>query len=376
MFLADRVTEELCIHSAYGESAPRLHELRIPAGVGIVGQAMQTRQVICVDDAQKDPRFYPLVDKQTGWITRALIAAPLLDGEDCLGVIEFLNPLEKDCFSEQDERMVEYFASLVSASLVRIRSHEAAIERAHVQRDLDLAREIQAGLLPTTFPSQQDFPGLDLFATLEPATEVSGDLYDFFPAGDGRIFFLIGDVAGKGVAAGLFMAVTRTLIRSTARHCTDPAEILRQVNAQIEPENQALLFVTIILGLYDPGTGRIEYAQGGHVPALVLEASGRSSFEPPSGQLLGVFSEPEFVSSSRTLQPGDTFLIYTDGVTEAMDASCQLYGDQRLQDSMQTRHFSSARQVVQQVLQGVRSFVGNASQSDDIAILALRRCAA
>lgn len=179
IFLPDPATGDLVIHSAHGDSQPQLGELRVPAGQGIVGAAMKEKRMIRVDDVSRDPRFFAQADAQTGWKTKALLAAPLLDGEECLGVIEFLNPQGRPAFSRADEEMMEYFAGLVSGALVRIRAHEATLERAQVQRDLELAREMQQGLLPKQFPTREQAPQLEIFARLDPAKEVSGDLYDF-----------------------------------------------------------------------------------------------------------------------------------------------------------------------------------------------------
>ena len=143
IFLPDKESGELVIHSARGDSAPELGALRVPKGQGIVGTAMAEKKTIRVDEVEKDARFYSKADEKTGWKTKALLAAPLVDGEECVGVIEFLNPIGRPTFTHQDEQMVEYFAGLVAAALVRIRANEAALERAAVQRDLDLARELQ-----------------------------------------------------------------------------------------------------------------------------------------------------------------------------------------------------------------------------------------
>jgi len=164
IFLPEEGTGELVIHSAQGDSVPQLGTLRVPKGKGIVGSAMEERKVIRVDDVSKDTRFYGKADEKTGWKTKALLAAPLLEGGNCVGVIEFLNPIGRAAFTSRDETMVEYFAGLVASALVRIRAHDAALERAAVQRDLDLARELQGGLLPKVFPTQAEAPGIELFA--------------------------------------------------------------------------------------------------------------------------------------------------------------------------------------------------------------------
>ncbi|NDH86171.1 GAF domain-containing protein [bacterium] len=189
IFLPDKESGELVIHSARGDSTPELGALRVPKGQGIVGTAMAEKKTIRVDEVEKDARFYSKADEKTGWKTKALLAAPLVDGEECVGVIEFLNPIGRPTFTDQDEQMVEYFAGLVAAALVRIRASEAALERAAVQRDLDLARELQGGLLPKIFPTKEEAPGIELFARLDPAKEVSGDLYDFFPIENGKMCF-------------------------------------------------------------------------------------------------------------------------------------------------------------------------------------------
>lgn len=373
IFLVDPCSGELVIHSAHGDCAPFLSKLRIPAGTGIVGIAMLEKKIIRVDDVSKDPRFYGIVDKQYGFKTRCLIAAPLMDGECCIGVIEYLNTVGRPYFTNHDQQLVEYFSCLVSASLVRIRSHQSSIERAFVQRDLDLARDMQNGLLPTSFPLPTPESRLDLHAMLDPASEVSGDLYDFFPGPDGKLFFLVGDVSGKGVAAGLFMAVTRTLIRAEARQHSSPVQILHEVNNQLVLENSALLFVTIILGLYDPSTGLIRYAQGGHNPAVLLRADGSATYQPPGGQPLGVFQDASYGDFNVQLQAGDHFVIYTDGITEAMNDQAEPYGDDRLLELLVGRQEMSAMLLNQYIVGDVEQFVSGAEQSDDITLMTLKR---
>ena len=373
IFLPDAETGELVIHSARGDRAPELGTLRVPKGQGIVGTAMAEKKTIRVDEVAKDARFYAKADEKTGWKTKALLAAPLVDGEECVGVIEFLNPIGRAAFTEQDEQMVEYFAGLVAAALVRIRANEAALERAAVQRDLDLARELQGGLLPKIFPTREEAPGIELFARLDPAKEVSGDLYDFFPMENGKMCFVVGDVSGKGIAAGIFMAVTRTLIRATAVAGRSPLEILTKVNAQLAKENQASLFVTMILGIVDTQTGRMVYGQGGHNPPIRVPLKGKPTYEPPGGMPLGVFDDAKFGERELVLEKGETLLVYTDGVTEAMNLAKDLFGEDRLERAVEGGAVLSAEKLTERVVEKVEEFVGEAERSDDITLLAIQR---
>lgn len=373
IFLPDPETGDLVIHSAQGGAAQSLSSCRIPAGQGIVGTAMTEKRTVRVDDVRTDPRFFEAADKTSGWSTRALLAAPLIDGDNCIGAIEFLNPINRQSFTDYDEVLVEYFSNLVSASLVRIKSHQVALEKAQIKRDLDLAREMQSGLLPKNYPSCSEVGDLNLFAALRPAYEVSGDLYDFFKMADGRQYFLLGDVSGKGVAAGLFMAVTRTLIRATVRQLVDPVEILKQVNEQLAAENQAFLFVTIILGMYDAATGTVSYAQGGHNQAIFINSSGVAQYQSSGGQPLGVFEDATFQPLTCRLEPGESFVIYSDGVTEAMNNSKQLYSDERLEELLHGQHCKSAEEITERILADVDEFVAGAEQSDDITVLVLHR---
>ncbi|MDO8836257.1 MAG: SpoIIE family protein phosphatase [Vicinamibacterales bacterium] len=376
IFLPDAATGDLVIHSAHGDSTPQMGALRVPSGKGVVGAALAERRTIRVDDVSTDARFFSQADKQTGWTTRALLAAPLIDGDRCLGVIEFLNPVGRASFTARDEQLVDYFAGLVAAALVRVRAHEAALERAQVQRDLELARALQSGLLPRAFPTPDAAPGVELFARLEPAREVSGDFYDFFWVQPGELCFVVADVSGKGIAAGLFMAVTRTLVRAIARPGRSPREIMERVNRQLCDENDAQLFVTMMLGLLDTRTGLVRCGLGGHNPPVRVPRAGAPAFEPPGGMPLGLFDTAQFGEHEFVLDPQDSFVVYTDGVTEARNAADEFFEEDRLIATISAAHGLAPEALTQRIIAAVESFVGAAPRSDDITVLTLRRPAA
>lgn len=372
IFLVDEATGDLVMHSGHGAGAPKLAAFRVPSGQGVAGTAMAERRIVRVDDATADARVYKEADRASGWTTRALLAAPLLDGEECLGVVEFLNPVGRPAFTVSDEQLVDYFAGLVAAALVRVRAQAAAVERAALQRDLELARELQSGLLPRTFPSADKPPGLEMFARLDAAREVSGDFYDFFFIEPGRLCFLVADVSGKGVAAGLFMAMTRTLVRALARPGMTPVEILSAVNAELCRNNEACLFVTMLLGMAGDA-GEISCALGGHNPPVRLTAGRDPVFGPLGGAPLGLMEDAVFAPWSLTLESGDALVVYTDGVTEALDEAGELFSNERLLRELSGPGMDSAEAIARRVASAVERHAAAAERSDDTTILVLRR---
>lgn len=372
IFLHDASSGDMVIHSAHGESAPKLAAFRVPAGKGIVSVAMQEKVLVRVDDAVRDDRVYKEADKKTGWVTRALLAAPLLDGGECLGVIEFLNPVGRREFTMNDERLVQYFAGLVAAALGRIQAHAVALERAVLQRDLELAREMQKGLLPGEFPTNVVAPALEIFATLEPAQHVSGDFYDFFFIEPEKLCFVVGDVTGKGVAAGLFMAVARTLVRAIARPGVTPAQILSGVNTELFRANDVCLFVTMILGIADTATGEITCGLGAHNPPVFLPKDGNAKFGPVGGLPLGLREDAVFPEWALQIHKGDTLVVYTDGVTEALNQEKALFTDARLLETLDKKPQHSAGETVRVISEAISQHVGNAERSDDITLFVLR----
>jgi sigma-B regulation protein RsbU (phosphoserine phosphatase) len=227
-------------------------------------------------------------------------------------------------------------------------------------------------MVPKTFPAFPERSEFDIFATLVPAKEVGGDLYDFFFLDDDRLCFAVGDVSGKGVPAALFMAVTKTLFRATAANGGTPGEILTRLNAEISRDNESCMFVTLFCGILNIRTGQVDYGNGGHNLPYYLHQNGVSPLEKLGGRVLGLVEQTLYASARMVLRPGEALLLYTDGVTEAMDSTERLYSDQRLAEFLASNRGSSPRQIVGDLVSNVRSFAGAAPQSDDITALALR----
>ena len=212
-----------------------------------------------------------------------------------------------------------------------------------------------------------------MHAALEPARDVGGDFYDLLEQ-DGRVWFTVGDVSGKGMGAALFMAITLTLFRSSAEFAENPAEVLARMNRALSRDNERAMFVTVFIALLDLDTGRVTYGNGGHNPPYVLRAEGGlECLENAASPALGVLEEAKYANSELTLRPGDGMFLYTDGVTEAQAPDESFYGIEQLEALLRGLALASPKECVDGVVGAVNGFASGAPPADDLAVLALRR---
>ncbi len=243
-----------------------------------------------------------------------------------------------------------------------------------LQHELDVARAIQTSLLPKKFPAFPDRKEFDVFAEMVPAREVGGDFYDFFLIDQNHLGFAIGDVSGKGVPAALFMAVCKTVLKTTALKGMPPEECLQQVNRMLHLESVASMFVTVFYGILDLSSGEVVYCNGGHLPPYKIGKDGTVIAIETTGNLaLGMLANAIYKTKTIRLHSGDGLFLYTDGITEAMDANSLEYGEERLLSSLQ-QSGKGAKEVAQTVISNVKTFSVGLSQSDDMTILALWYC--
>jgi phosphoserine phosphatase RsbU/P len=241
-----------------------------------------------------------------------------------------------------------------------------------IQRDLNIARDIQLSILPKTFPPFPDRKEFDIFATMIAAKEVGGDFYDFFFIDNDRLGIVIGDVSGKGVPAAIFMAVSRTLIRATGLKGMLPDECLSYVNNLLCSESVSTMFVTVFYGILNTKTGEFVYASGGHNPPFLISGNkGVTMLEQPSGLVLGMIENIKFTSISINLKQGDIIFSYTDGVTEAFSKNDEMFTDERLKELLIRYSDKPLTELVQIIMNEVKQFSSGIPQSDDITILAL-----
>ncbi len=242
---------------------------------------------------------------------------------------------------------------------------------AAVQNDLDAAHRIQQQILPRVFPAFPERSEFSIYAEMHPAKDVGGDFYDYFLIDETHLGFVVGDVSGKGVPAAIYMAVARTMIKSFASQFLDPAECLSKVNAMLIPESDPRTFVTVFYGVLNTSSGIVSYCNGGHTLPFLVEESSVVQLQDTPGVILGKFKNFKFESRQLRCSPGSRLILYTDGVTEALNDKEELYLESRLLQYLTTHNPDTTEKLVRGIIVDVMKYMGRALQSDDITVLLL-----
>ncbi len=265
----------------------------------------------------------------------------------------------------------------IEKSLKEIEQYKVAL-LAHdklvaLKQELDIAKIIQTSMLPKSFPAFPERKEFDIYARMIPAKEVGGDLYDYFLIDKYRVGIIIGDVSGKGVAAAILMAVCKTLLRATALKGIPADDVLTEVNRIIVDESPSTMFVTVFYGVLDTRNGSFEYSNGGHNAPYLLSADGSlKSIEDAGGLMIGAMEDSGYESKIIMLQPGDSILFYTDGVTEAFNKNEEEFSDERLRKLVNTGNSLYPEKLVDLVFSGITEFTDGCEQSDDITCMSLK----
>ena len=289
--------------------------------------------------------------------------------------LERAQALLREALSAYEDMGLSYFAGLVEEQLrvARAKTYDQAIAHQQISQEMAQARKIQESFLPEEIPS---LPGWQLSAILEPARETSGDYYDFIPLPNGQMGIVVADVADKGAAAALYMASSRTLIRSyAAEYLSQPELVLSNVNQRILTETHAGLFVTIFYGILDPTSGRLIYCNAGHNPPYLLSSREDGAVQAlhKTGMALGITEGAAWDRGEVMLAPGDVLIMYTDGLTEAQNEQEILFSEERVEETAQAHLRHSAQEIQDAMLEEVHGFVGDAPRSDDLTLVILKR---
>ncbi|MCX6361340.1 MAG: SpoIIE family protein phosphatase [Armatimonadetes bacterium] len=244
----------------------------------------------------------------------------------------------------------------------------------NIQRELQIASDMQQSVLPSTFPPFPERTDLDIYARMTPAREIGGDFYDFFMLDEDRLGIIVADVSGKGIPAALYMMLSRALVRGRALQGLSPSLCLKEANDMLCVNNPTSMFVTLFYGLLNLATGELTYCNGGHNPPMLVTPGGSAhELRSVGGPLLGGFDGVTYREGTRTMLPGEYLFLYTDGVTEAENRTRAMLGAERLAATLERHAGLAADGLVQAVFDDVQAFADGAVQSDDITAMAVRR---
>tara|TARA_R110002072_G_scaffold32211_8_gene98640 strand:- start:15248 stop:16528 length:1281 start_codon:yes stop_codon:yes gene_type:complete len=341
--------------------------LRLSATQGIVGKTVTTRSSQMIRDVQSDPDFAKKVDIGSGFRTRSILCVPLIVNNECIGALELLNKKNDGLFGDQDTHLSMALASYAALAINNARMADALVEQERMRKELELAREIQLDLLPdisdvTNFPVN----GMNV-----PALEVSGDFYDFFKRDDGLIYFNLADVSGKGMNAAMLMAKASSLLHHLAKSIDDPGELLSRVNDEICETVSHGMFITIVSGFIDTNTCTIKFANAGHQPPLFHHCAGEFEEIEAGAPPIGILPGTEFPVSTIKLDGGSVY-IFTDGVTESLDAEQKLLDVGGLIKLIEDNSEVTASKRLEDIVAKIRH--PNVHQHDDITLMVIECC--
>ena len=367
VFLYDEQTNELVVRVA-----TELGQIRIPADKGIVGESAQTRKLINVPDCYADPRFNRAIDKETGYRSRCMLTIPLLGFEDSLvGVLQILNK-NGGTFDEQDEFIATALAAQAAVVLHRAKITEQIIESERLDREITVARDVQMGTLPKQMPTIE---GYGFAGAFSPTDQTGGDLYDFVPLDEQRLFLLMGDATGHGIGPALSATQVRAMLRVALRLDASLDEAFIHINDQLCADLPDDRFVTGFFGLLDASDHKVQFHSGGQGPIMHYHAdTGSYDWHPATTFPLGYLPQTNLAAPLEVeLAPGDILGLISDGIYEYENEQGVQFGHAGVAGVIDRLPDAGAEEVVAEIMRAVREHGGSTPQADDITIVLARR---
>ena len=345
----------------------------IPPGEGIVGRVWQTREAVCLTDVAKAPELAALRGSSLG--ATSVMVTPLLYGKQNMGVLALGNGPMSPPFTPSDFVVFKSIAEQSAFALYNAIIYSEANEKKRLDHDLEIAQDIQRLLLPSEAPVVE---GFEISGINTPARHVSGDYFDYIKVDDERLGVAIADVSGKGVPASIIMAICRSVLRSQATGNPSPADVLQKVNRQIYPDIKEDMFISMAYVILDHVHNTTLLSRAGHdAPLLYKRATETVTPVKPLGMVVGIDSGSVFDritgDFALSLEQNDCLLLYTDGVTEALDANGDEFGFDRVVQCVRASAPSGAPAIITRLIDELRSFVGTQPQNDDITLIAIRK---
>jgi phosphoserine phosphatase RsbU/P len=377
VFLVDSVRNE--IWSLVGLGLEQ-QVIRLPAERGIAGWVAHEGSAVRLENAYDDARFEPDIDRKLGFRTKQLLCLPIRNEAGAIiGVLQLLNKVEG--FTDEDEAFLDALSAHVALALEKAQLHRERVEKEKMERDLALAREIQAGFLPDAPPV---FPGIEIAVSHRASQMVGGDYYDFLPVqieGGEALLLVVADVEGKGAASALVMANVQATLHALADHVEPLEKLPATINQKLLMGSHAAAahgrhtkYLSMFLALVESGGRSLRYVNAGHVPPAVIRADGRVEWLEAGGMIVGILPDVQFESGTLVLGPGDLLVACTDGITEAMDADGTEFSKQRLAQLVSGIRESGPEEIMRKVLAEVETHSRDGMYEDDRIFMVMKAC--
>jgi serine phosphatase RsbU (regulator of sigma subunit) len=375
VFLVDRERNE--IWSLVGLGLEQ-QVIRLPADRGIAGWVAREGAALRLENAYEDPRFEPDIDRKLGFKTHQLLCLPIRNEAGAIiGVLQLLN--KQEGFGDEDEAFLDALSAHVALALEKAQLHRERVEKEKMERDLALAREIQAGFLPDAPPA---FPGIEIAVSHRASQMVGGDYYDFLAVqAEGReaLLLVVADVEGKGAASALVMANVQATLHALADHVEPLEKLPATINHKLlmgsraaMAQGRATKYLSMFLALVESGGRNFRYVNAGHVPPAVIRADGRVEWLETGGTIVGLLPEVQFECGTVALAQGDLLVACTDGITEAMDAVGTEFGRRRLVELVSGLRHDAPEKIMQTVLGEVEKHSRGGTYEDDRILLVMK----
>jgi len=365
------ILQQAASNSTALESYLRLHA--IAAGEGIIGRVWQTREPVLLTDLATAPELAGLRGTSLG--AASVMVTPLLYGKQNMGVLALGNGPSHPSFTQSDFVVFKSIAEQSAFALYNAIIYSEANEKKRLDHDLEIARDIQRILLPSEAPV---IPGFEISGINIPARHVSGDYFDYLEVDESRLGVAIADVSGKGVPASIIMAICRSVLRSQATGNPSPADVLQKVNRQLYPDIKEDMFISMAYVILDHAHNAVTLSRAGHDAPIIFDAeTGTAAPVKPPGMVVGIDSGSVFDRITGdfplSLKRNDCLLLYTDGVTEALDTNGDEFGPDRMIECVRTSAPEGAPAIIARIIDELRAFVGAQPQNDDITLIAIRK---
>ena len=337
-------------------------------GIHITGWVLKHRQPLLIENLASDKRF--LTSEQEKKDIRTLLSVPIQFQGQLIGLLTVTNKKDQPSFSQDDLRLLSIIAAQSGQIIRNSQLQQDVLEKQRLAMELATARQIQQNLLPSTIP---DIPGLEIACYFNPAEEVGGDYFDFFPLKENQLGIVQADVSGHGASAAMIMTMLKGILHSITKNFLDLPSALSQTNQVVHQTAPPETFITMIMLVYDSNHRTLSFSNAGHNPPLFYQNNTNSlHYLELRGCALNCLPDASFALSKINLQPDDFILIYTDGLTEAVNRNSEMFGYDRLKNVLIDNKYSSASDIIKQVKQELTTFCGQIHQADDIALMVLK----